>query len=218
LTSGVFPAGRPPTPFPTLAWEYAPDAWAFLGACATCGGARLTLLNAAALVVFGPAAPITAPVRFGYLPDDWRLTGLDRLGRLGNGPFFSRGDRPYQLHLRFSGADPARWFGVTMTPADGTDWGDGWAQRFRAEQTINGHPVMWNGENMPTEAKDSAWADFGQCHVQVDTSSHAQTIRVLEKLEAADCTDVTTWWDATATGARPAAPQRQQSPIWLPIG
>jgi hypothetical protein len=214
--SGYFGMRQEPEPMPTIAWEYATGAWAFLG-CLTCNPATALLSEAAAMVRLGPAAPITAPVRFGYLEDGFRLLRIDRLGVEGNGPFFTRADRPYQVAFRLGDPEQSgRSLTVLATPNNGTDWQGYWPTGSTPDQTINGHAVWWSDpyENVPP--MNIAYVDFGSCHLTVEAAIHEDSIRIIENLETADCNDTATWWDARSLGLPAGSAQGRQMPLWLP--
>jgi hypothetical protein len=216
LMFGPSRAPDPPTPTPALAWEYATGAWAFLG-CVGCNATTAPLREAAAMVRLGPAAPITVPARLGYLPDGYQLWRVERQGLDGNGPSFTRADRPYRLSLWFKEAtDTQRSVIVEATPNNGTDWHDDWPAQRPPEQTINGHAVWWIGDDMLPTPKTMAYADFGSCHLFVQTPQHEETIRVIANLEVATCTDTSTWWDARSIGLPPGIAEGRPMPIWLP--
>jgi hypothetical protein len=217
---GAYPSSlaifkAPPTPTPTLAWEYADHAWAFLGGCDQCSNPKAALLRAAALVRFGRATPVNTPIRLGYVPAGFTLGHFDRVGVEGNGPHFTRADQPYQVFLTLTDGGSGQIV-VSAAPADGTDWGDGWNQQFRAEETINGHAVYWAGSNEPRSAIASALVDFGTCQVQVNAGTHDQAIQIIRGISTADCTRPAKWWDARTVGVATSPLIDFRMPVWLP--
>src|SRR5215813_5498110 len=205
--SGIFPSPFPSTaPVPTLAWQYAPNSWAFLDGCQmssdpgrTCPDAEKSLVRAARLVKFASHPLITVPIQFGYLPTEWRLHDFSRLGAGGSGLFYGRPDSPYQIGLSFTNAGP-NVPQVTITPADAKDWGDGWALFFQPTDAINGHAVYWNGIG-PESTRTTAWVDYGTCHVDVNAANHDEVTRIVSGLTVANCLDGATWHDILTINA-----------------
>jgi hypothetical protein len=211
LVSGGFgrDRGRPEIPAPSLAWEYADNAWAFLYGCGQCADPRPALHRAAALIRFDPAATLHTPLLPGPDPALWRLTGVERVDPdRDNGVTFVRADRPYALRLDVHDPVTAGDYQLTAEPAGHTP--------LDADETIDGHPVHWNGLNVPNDERYEAIVDIGTCRIYVDTARHSDTVRAIGSLQVADCTDPTTWWDARDAGLPPIWTAHDAMPIWLP--
>jgi len=74
---------------PNLAWEYAPDAWAFVEHQSLKGGAA-TAVRIARAAQYGQHIPVRFASRFTSLPHGWRIVALDADGSLDNAYLITR--------------------------------------------------------------------------------------------------------------------------------
>jgi hypothetical protein len=74
---------------PNLAWEYAPDAWAFVEHQSGKGGAA-TAVRIARAAQYGQHIPVRFASRFTSLPHGWRIVALDADGSLDSAYLIAR--------------------------------------------------------------------------------------------------------------------------------
>jgi hypothetical protein len=147
---------------PTIAWEYAPNAWALVhGAfgepaavsAPTDGTVPATLLRIAKGVVIGAATPVRLPFKLGYVPVGIHpvQAGVTSPDNPGAGIQFDSDEQPHDWR------DPYRYltspFDVRMAAAMPSEW--------RPDTTLAGLPAMTNGPNQIILQRDGYWLTIG---------------------------------------------------------
>jgi hypothetical protein len=199
-----------------LAWEYAPDGWAFMVGCMNtgpvCPRTPADLSRLASAVRFDAPTPIGVPVAVGYLRSGLTLASAGRI--FGTDTFDDEPSQAYGMRLQFVASDPARaesaGFDISVEPSAAAGWAGPTdpGANAPADGAIGGRPVRWSGKaSVPAAQRQRAFVDYGTCTVSVQGSlgngvsasaNHDEIMKIIEGLRLADCSDHSTWFDATA--------------------
>jgi hypothetical protein len=172
---------------PTVAWEYAEDAWAVVRFDAPLGteGIPTDLREIASAVEIGEAVPVLLPFQVGYRPD-----GLIPVNVLLYDPFDVRRTVQYDYGARHDWSNIYRHLylplTISMTPASPQNW--------QPNTTVGGQPAMRNGDSVII-ADGDRWITVGSGQNAAPLSEE-DLEQIFADLTLADWTDETTWFDA----------------------
>jgi hypothetical protein len=175
--------GQHRTVEPTIAWRYAPDAWAVVRGAFD----EDALRQVAGAVRIGTPEPVRLPFRVGFRPPGlapvnvvtYEAAGRRRVVEYDHAGAPQDWRAPYR-HLYL----PLR---IGMSPAIAEQW--------NPDTTVGGHPAMRNGPNEFIIARGDQWITIGGGPRTTPLSTD-EIERIFTGLTFADWNDQATWFDA----------------------
>lgn len=179
---------------PTIAWEYAPRAWAVVRGTfgepppSAEGTIPATLRQIAEALVLAEPTPARIPFKLDYLPAGLHpvTAGVYDTDSPAGGVSFDRDGDPHDWRDPFR----YRWLplAITVTAAIPQHW--------KPDTTLAGLPAMRNG-NQVIVAREGDWLTIGAGDLAAPLTT-AELERIFAGMTFADRDDPDTWFDAAA--------------------